>query len=107
MDARTLRYRLRQLWPFKAARAAPRARVAIVAESPLSPGLPFIASASLPKATVAAAREALFDALDDPELVEARAALGLEGARVTTPADYERVLAIEREAEAAGYPRLM
>ena len=82
------------------------ARVAVIAESPLSPGLPFILSARLPEATLAAAREALFDALADPELSSARAALGLKGARVTTPADYERILDIEREAEAAGYPTL-
>ena len=83
------------------------ARVTVVAESPLSPGLPFIASARLPEASVAAVREALFEALADPDLAEARAALGLKGAaRVTTPADYERVLEIEGAAEAVGYPRL-
>jgi ABC-type phosphate/phosphonate transport system substrate-binding protein len=82
------------------------ARVAIVAESPLSPGLPFILSARLPETTVASAREALLDALASPDLAEARAALGLKGARVTTPADYERILAIEREAEATEYPML-
>jgi len=82
------------------------ARVAVVAESPLSPGLPFIMNGSLPEAAPASVREALFDVLADPDLAEARAALGLKGARVTTPADYERVLDIEREAEAAGYPSL-
>ena len=82
------------------------ARVAVVAESPLSPGLPFIISASLPEATLASVREALFDVLADPDLAEARAALGLRGARETTPADYERVLEIERKAAAAGYPSL-
>ncbi len=63
-------------------------------------------SGSLPEAARAAVREALFDVLADPDLAEARAALGLKGARVTTPADYERMLEIERGAEAAGYPRL-
>ena len=82
-------------------------RVAVVAESPLSPGLPFILSARLPEATLEAAREALFDTLADPDLSAARTALGLKGARVTTPEDYERVLEIEREAEAAGYPTLV
>ncbi len=81
--------------------------VAVVAESPLSPGLPFILSARLPEATLEAAREALFDTLADPDLSAARTALGLKGARVTTPEDYERVLEIEREAEAAGYPTLV
>ena len=81
-------------------------RVAIVAESPLSPCLPFIASASLSAPTIAAVREALFAALADPGLAETRAALGLKGARATTAADYDRVMEIEREAAAAGYPLL-
>ncbi len=81
-------------------------RVAVVAESVPSPGLPFIATARLPDRTVAAVRNALFAALADPGLAEPLDALGLKGARLTTPADYERVLEIEREAEAAGYRRL-
>ena len=56
-------------------------RVAVVAESPLSPSLPFIASARLGPQTIAAVREALFAALADPALAEARATLGLKGAR--------------------------
>jgi len=81
-------------------------RVAIVAESPLSPGLPFIASARLGQETIEAVREALLAALADPNLAEARAALGLKSARVITPAGYDRVIEIERRAAAAGYPRL-
>jgi ABC-type phosphate/phosphonate transport system substrate-binding protein len=82
------------------------ARVTVVAQSPLSPGLPFIMSGTLPEATLASVREALFEVLADPDLAEARSSLGLKAARVTTQADYERVLDIERAAEAAGYPRL-
>jgi ABC-type phosphate/phosphonate transport system substrate-binding protein len=81
-------------------------RVAIVAESALSPGLPFIASARLGRSTHDAAREALLAALADPGLAEARAALGLKGARPATPADYDRVAELERSAAAAGYARL-
>ena len=81
-------------------------RVAVVAETPSSPGLPFVMSAGWPEATVAAAREALFEALADPALAGARAALGLKGARILADADYERVLDFEREAEVAGYPTL-
>ena len=80
--------------------------VAVVTESPLSPTLPFIASATLPAAAVMAARQALFDALAAPELAQARVALGLKGARVMTPADYQRVIVMERGAAEAGYPRL-
>jgi ABC-type phosphate/phosphonate transport system substrate-binding protein len=82
-------------------------RVAIVAESPLSPCLPFIASASLPAPTIDAVRDALFAVLADPDLTETRAALGLKGARAVTPADYGQVIAVERDAETAGYPRLV
>jgi ABC-type phosphate/phosphonate transport system substrate-binding protein len=73
-------------------------RVAIVAKSPSSPGLPFIAAAGLPDWTVDAVRNALFAAPADPGLAEPLGALSLLGARRTTPADYERVLEIEREA---------
>jgi ABC-type phosphate/phosphonate transport system substrate-binding protein len=80
--------------------------VALVAESALSPGLPFVAAAGVPAATIAAVRGALFAALADPALAEARATLGLGGARVATAADYDRVAEIERGAAAADYPRL-
>jgi ABC-type phosphate/phosphonate transport system substrate-binding protein len=82
-------------------------RVAIVAESPLSPSLPFIASVRLSAPTIAAVREALFAALADPDLAEARETLGLKGARIVTPAEYDRVMEIEREAAAQGYARLV
>jgi ABC-type phosphate/phosphonate transport system substrate-binding protein len=81
-------------------------RVAVVAESPPSPGLPFIANARLEASTIAAVRAALLGALADPSLADARATLGLKGARETTPAEYDRIAEIEREAAAAGYPRL-
>lgn len=82
------------------------ARVAVVAESPRSPGLPFIASATLPDNALAAVRECLFEALADADLAPSRAALGLEGARILTAAEYHRALDLERDAERAGYPRL-
>jgi ABC-type phosphate/phosphonate transport system substrate-binding protein len=81
-------------------------RIAIVAESPLLPCLPFIASFSLPAPTIDAVREALFAGLVDPALAETRKALGLKGARAATPADYDRVMEIERDARVAGYARL-
>jgi ABC-type phosphate/phosphonate transport system substrate-binding protein len=81
-------------------------RVAIVTESAPSPGLPFIASARLGRSTIDAVREALFAALANPDLAEARSALGLSGARLTGRADYDRVIEIERGAAAVGYSRL-
>jgi ABC-type phosphate/phosphonate transport system substrate-binding protein len=81
-------------------------RVAIVAESPLSPSLPFIASASLPAPTIAAVRKALFSALADADLAETRAALGLKGARIVAQPDYDRVMEIEHGAAEMGYPQV-
>jgi ABC-type phosphate/phosphonate transport system substrate-binding protein len=81
-------------------------RVAIVAESALSPGLPFIASGRLGRSTIDTVRRALFASLADSALDEARATLGLKGARPARPADYDRVIEIERGAAAAGYARL-
>ncbi len=80
--------------------------VTIVAESPPSPCLPFIASASLPASTIVAVRKALFAALADSDLAEARATLGLKSARLVVPPDYDRKIEIEREAAAMGYARL-
>ena len=56
--------------------------------------------------TIAAVRKALIAALADPNLAETRAALGLKGARAATPANYDRVIDIEREAAAMGYAQL-
>jgi ABC-type phosphate/phosphonate transport system substrate-binding protein len=80
--------------------------VAIVARSPLTPGLPYIASAGLPLATIEALRAALSATFDDPKLVAARATLGLTGALVLRRADYAPVEEFEREAIRLGYPHL-
>jgi ABC-type phosphate/phosphonate transport system substrate-binding protein len=81
-------------------------RVAVVAASPRSPSLPFIAAAGLGARAIVAVRGALLSALADPNLAEARATLGLAGARLVAPSDYDRVIEIERSAAAAGYGRL-
>ena len=80
-------------------------RVAVVAESSLSPSLPFIAAAGIGASTIAVVREALLAALADPNLAEARAALGVRSARPASEADYDRVAELERVAAAAEYPR--
>jgi ABC-type phosphate/phosphonate transport system substrate-binding protein len=81
-------------------------RVTVVAESPLSPNLPFIAAAGVPASTIAAVRGALFAALADPALDEARATLGLKGARPVDSGNYDRLIEIAGGSAAAGYPRL-
>jgi ABC-type phosphate/phosphonate transport system substrate-binding protein len=80
--------------------------VATIARTPSSPGLPFVMNAELGKSLAAAVRVALFAALNDPALADARETLGLEGATMLSEAEYQKVAEIERGAIALGYPEL-
>jgi ABC-type phosphate/phosphonate transport system substrate-binding protein len=69
-----------------------------------SPGLPLIASGTVPSATIEALREALNEALaNQPERAKR---LRLQGFSVLPPSDYERIEQLENEARAVGYTRL-
>jgi ABC-type phosphate/phosphonate transport system substrate-binding protein len=80
--------------------------VAIVGRSELTPGLPYVASAELPLATIEAVRSALSATFDDPNLAAARATLGLTGALTLQHTDYAPVEEFESEAIRLGYPIL-
>jgi ABC-type phosphate/phosphonate transport system substrate-binding protein len=80
--------------------------VTLIAETPLSPALPLVMNADLAKTYLKPVRAALFAALEDPALANARETLGLVGAEILDDADYDRVAAFEREAVALGYPEL-
>lgn len=79
-------------------------RLRCLAETPASPALPFITAAGTDDATRSLLYRALADALADPALAPVRQALRLKGA--APPADYGRVLELERQAAALGYPTL-
>jgi ABC-type phosphate/phosphonate transport system substrate-binding protein len=69
-----------------------------------SPGLPLIASGTVPHATIEALREALNETLEiRPERAKR---LRLQGFSVLSLADYERIGQLESEARTAGYTRL-
>jgi ABC-type phosphate/phosphonate transport system substrate-binding protein len=80
--------------------------VATIARTQSSPGLPFVINAELGKSLAAALRVALFAALSDPALADAREALGLKGAAILGEADYRKIAEIERTAVALGYHEL-
>ena len=82
------------------------AQAVVLAETPPTLSLPFIASGRLPRSVTEAVREALLDALGDPDLAQTCATLGLAGATLTRSADYQPVLDLEEQAEALRYPRL-
>jgi ABC-type phosphate/phosphonate transport system substrate-binding protein len=73
-------------------------------DTPSAPSLPFVTRAGMPAENLERLREALRAALDDPGLVEARAALFLKDAEVLPLSAYDRILEMEQEAEDRGYP---
>jgi ABC-type phosphate/phosphonate transport system substrate-binding protein len=76
--------------------------IRILARTPASPGLPFIASRGLPPEVRAATRVALLAALAAPRLRAAWKTLGIVGAAVMSTNEYERIDKIEAEAIALG-----
>lgn len=79
-------------------------RVRPIGMTASSPGLPLIASATVPAATIEALRGALNESLEvRPERARR---LRLQGFSVLPLADYARITQLEDEARAAGYARL-
>ena len=84
-------------------------RLRLLAWSTAAPALPFVTSrarAGEARRIGAALTDALADAVTDPALLEAVAALRLRAVAPPERADYGRILEIEAEAEAQGYPVL-
>lgn len=79
----------------------------VLCRTPLVPGLPLIASATAPDATLARLIAALEAAMADPDLADARAVLHLRGIARLGFADYAPILAQRDAAEALGYPALL
>ncbi len=87
--------------------AAPLVRKVRVLEwTPHSPSLPFITAGSASDATVQVLRTALAEVLGDPSLADVRARLLLTGVDVAPLEDFARVLDLENEAIASGYPSI-
>lgn len=91
-----------------AARHAPErvAGVKVIGMTPSTPGLPLVVRHDVGDEVVAALRRALASLLADASAAPAREAFGLIGFEPIPEAAYDRVLELEKEAEAAGYPHL-
>ncbi|MFE0756723.1 phosphate/phosphite/phosphonate ABC transporter substrate-binding protein [Inquilinus sp. NPDC058860] len=72
-------------------RPAATAGLRVIGRTALAPGLPFVTRRDTADATVEALRSALRDALADPALAEARAALLIEGIEILGEADYDAI----------------
>lgn len=80
--------------------------LAVIAETPSGPNLPFITRKTATDDDVAILRDALTAAIAAPDLKAARAILGLKDVVVLDESAYDILLAHERAAIAAGYPAL-
>ncbi len=69
----------------------------VLARTPKMPGLPFVAGGNVSEADITAMQRGLRAAIEDPELRNARDALGLKAVDFTRLADYDRLSeALER-----------
>ena len=76
-------------------------RFRVLARTRPTPGLPYVTAGHRDDDTVARLRRGLFDALADPELAAARAALLLDGAQVLTDDAYAGIPRLVRAARDA------
>ncbi len=81
-------------------------RLRSMARSAAAPALPYITRRDIPADDLEHLRAGLARACADPALAEARAALAIKGVVVRPLSDYDRILELEAEAVAAGYPDL-
>ena len=77
--------------------------IAILAETPSGPGLPLITKVTASDGDVEVLRMALRAAIVAPELVDARARLGLVDFAFLNDGEYDRLIALEQDAAALGY----
>lgn len=90
------------------ARHRPRmlAGTRVLCRTASAPGLPYVTRAGADADLLRRLRAGLERAFADPELVEARGALLLEGAAMLPLAAYDRIDGLEHAAIAAGYPEI-
>ena len=87
-------------------RPAALAGLRVLDRSAAAPGLPYVTRAAADVELLGRLRAALFAALKDPALAAAREALLITGAEVLPETAYRRIIELERQAEALGYPRI-
>jgi ABC-type phosphate/phosphonate transport system substrate-binding protein len=81
--------------------------VRILAETPMSPAIPFVTSVATPPAIVDIMRATLCTLGREPRYAAARAGLKIAGIADVPDAAYAGLLDYEREAAALGYPELV
>jgi ABC-type phosphate/phosphonate transport system substrate-binding protein len=83
------------------------AQVRILAETPVSPAIPFVTSVATPPATVDLLRKSLRALASEPRYESVRAGLKIAGIADVPDTAYAALLDYERDAAALGYPVLV
>ncbi len=76
----------------------------VLAETASAPGLPYVTAAAAGEGQVTRLRNGLREALEDPELAAARDALLIDGIEALPLTAYDRIAAMETEADAVAPP---
>ncbi len=79
----------------------------ILAQTPMSPTIPFVTSADTDDATLARMQAALFEMSGDPAARPALDALRIERIEPAPQAEYTALLDLQSEAVALGYPEIL
>src|SRR5262245_43203964 len=82
------------------------AHLRILAWGPAAPALPFVTRTGWSAPQLTRLRRALIEAVADPDLAEARAALLIGGVEFLAEDAYSRILSLEAEADSHGYTGL-
>jgi ABC-type phosphate/phosphonate transport system substrate-binding protein len=88
-------------------RPAAVAGTRVLCQTPAMPGLPLIAGPAATAGETEAMREGVAAATADPELAEARAALGITRMHFPQESEYDRLVAALDEAQAAGVESIL
>ena len=78
----------------------------ILARGPAAPSLPYVTAPHRPQSELERLRHALSDAAADPALIEVREAVFIAGLEFLPRQAYQRIVQLEEQCAALGYPRL-
>jgi len=74
--------------------------------SPVAPSLPYVTAGNAKESLIQALRQGIFAASADPRLAETRKKLLILGFEIRPIADYDRILELEANCIASGYPEV-
>jgi len=78
----------------------------LLGRSPIAPSLPYVTAGDAEESLIEALRQGILAASADPRLAEAREKLLISGFEIRPLADYDRIVEMEADCIASGYPEV-